>query len=85
MTWPGAYGEGALCISVRQSPGQRDESVGARWRRRLACRASTEPRRIPLAGTRRRGKIELDNDQLQALVLGLPWQRIGVGDVISML
>ncbi|THF34523.1 IS66 family insertion sequence element accessory protein TnpB [Pseudomonas atacamensis] len=36
-------------------------------------------------GIRHGGEVELDNDQLQALVLGLPWQRVGVGGVISML
>jgi len=28
--------------------------------------------------------VELDNDQLQVLVLDLPWQRVDVGGVISM-
>lgn len=29
--------------------------------------------------------MELDTEQLQALVLGLPWQRIGVGGAITLL
>jgi transposase len=28
-------------------------------------------------------EVELEADQLQALVLGLPWQRIGVNGVIT--
>ncbi len=30
-------------------------------------------------------EIELDAEQLQALVLGLPWQRVGVGGAITLL
>ena len=30
-------------------------------------------------------EIELDTDQLQALVLGLPWQRAGSGGAITLL
>ncbi|ANI32600.1 IS66 family insertion sequence element accessory protein TnpB [Pseudomonas aeruginosa] len=36
-------------------------------------------------GIRHGCKVELDSEQLQALVLGLPWQRVGSGGVISML
>ncbi|POF97742.1 hypothetical protein BGP81_13880 [Pseudomonas putida] len=36
-------------------------------------------------GIRHGSEVELDSEQLQALVLGLPWQRVGVGGVISML
>ncbi len=35
-------------------------------------------------GIRHGGEVELDSEQLQALVLGLPWQRVGAGGVISM-
>ena len=30
-------------------------------------------------------EVELDNEQLQALVLGLPWQRVGAGGSITVL
>nr|WP_236250047.1 transposase [Pseudomonas cichorii] len=30
-------------------------------------------------------EVELDSDQLQALVLGLPWQRVGAGGLITVL
>ncbi|RMP83677.1 IS66 family insertion sequence element accessory protein TnpB [Pseudomonas syringae] len=30
-------------------------------------------------------EIELDNEQLYALVLGLPWQRVGMGGTITLL
>ncbi|TLG91256.1 IS66 family insertion sequence element accessory protein TnpB [Pseudomonas edaphica] len=30
-------------------------------------------------------QIELDPEQLQALVLGLPWQRVGAGGAITLL
>nr|WP_314566755.1 IS66 family insertion sequence element accessory protein TnpB [uncultured Pseudomonas sp.] len=30
-------------------------------------------------------EVELDNEQLQALVLGLPWQRVGAGSEITVL
>ncbi|WP_429003259.1 IS66 family insertion sequence element accessory protein TnpB, partial [Pseudomonas putida] len=36
-------------------------------------------------GIRHGCEVELDSEQLQALVLGLPWQRVGSGGVISML
>ncbi|QNV67962.1 IS66 family insertion sequence element accessory protein TnpB [Pseudomonas sp. CFA] len=36
-------------------------------------------------GIRHDSEVELDSEQLQALVLGLPWQRVGAGGVISML
>jgi len=36
-------------------------------------------------GIRQGCEVELDSEQLQALVLGLPWQRVGAGGVISML
>lgn len=36
-------------------------------------------------GIRHGCEVELDSDQLQALVLGLPWQRVGAGGVIIML
>jgi len=36
-------------------------------------------------GIRHGDEVELDNEQLQALVLGLPWQRVGAGGVINML
>ena len=36
-------------------------------------------------GIRHGGEVELDSEQLQALILGLPWQRVGAGGVISML
>lgn len=29
--------------------------------------------------------MELDTEQLQALVLGLPWQRVGTGGAITIL
>ena len=35
-------------------------------------------------GIRHGSEVELDNEQLQALVLGLPWQRIGDGGIITM-
>lgn len=36
-------------------------------------------------GIRHGSEVELDSEQLQALVLGLPWQRVGSGGVIRML
>jgi transposase len=36
-------------------------------------------------GVCRGAEVELDNEQLQALVLGLPWQRVGAGGAISLL
>ena len=34
---------------------------------------------------RQSSEMQLDTEQLQALVLGLPWQRVGVGGVITLL
>lgn len=31
------------------------------------------------------GEVELGAEQLQALVLGLPWQRVGAGGAITLL
>ena len=36
-------------------------------------------------GIRHGSEMELDAEQLQALVLGLPWQRLGSGGVITLL
>lgn len=36
-------------------------------------------------GVRHGSEVELDAEQLQALVLGLLWQHVGSGAVISML
>ncbi|CAH0165264.1 hypothetical protein SRABI70_00870 [Pseudomonas sp. Bi70] len=35
-------------------------------------------------GTHRGLEVELDAEQLHALVLGLPWQRVGVNGVITV-
>jgi transposase len=36
-------------------------------------------------GIRHGSEVELDNEQLQALVLGLPWQRVGAGGLITVI
>lgn len=36
-------------------------------------------------GIRYGSEVELDDEQLQALVLGLPWQRVGAGGSITVL
>ena len=36
-------------------------------------------------GIRQGSEQELDTEQLQALVLGLPWQRVGAGGAITIL
>lgn len=36
-------------------------------------------------GIHRGTEVELDPEQLQALVLGLPWQRVGAGGAITVL
>ncbi|WP_183135952.1 IS66 family insertion sequence element accessory protein TnpB, partial [Pseudomonas savastanoi] len=36
-------------------------------------------------GSRRGSQMELGGEQLHALVLGLPWQRVGQGSVISII
>ena len=36
-------------------------------------------------GIRHGSEVELDNEQLQALVLGLPWHRVGAGSAITVL
>ncbi|WLI28040.1 IS66 family insertion sequence element accessory protein TnpB [Pseudomonas rhodesiae] len=36
-------------------------------------------------GVRHGSEVELDAEQLQALVLGLPWQRVGSGGAITVL
>jgi transposase len=37
------------------------------------------------AGMRHGSEVELDAEQLQDLVLGLPWQRVGSGGAITVL
>jgi transposase len=36
-------------------------------------------------GIRHGSEVELDNEQLQVLVLGLPWQRVGAAGSITVL
>lgn len=36
-------------------------------------------------GIRQGSELELDTEQLHALVLGLPWQRVGTGGAITIL
>ncbi|WP_443699078.1 IS66 family insertion sequence element accessory protein TnpB, partial [Pseudomonas sp.] len=36
-------------------------------------------------GVRQGSEVQLDAEQLQALVLGLPWQRVGAGGAITLL
>ena len=36
-------------------------------------------------GIRQDCEMELDTEQLQALVLGLPWQRVGASGAITLL
>jgi transposase len=36
-------------------------------------------------GIRQGSELELDTEQLQALELGLPWQRVGAGGAITIL
>jgi transposase len=36
-------------------------------------------------GIRHGSEMQLDTEQLQALVLGLPWQRMGAGGAITLL
>lgn len=36
-------------------------------------------------GVRQNSEVQLDAEQLQALVLGLPWQRVGAGAAITLL
>ncbi|EXF95832.1 transposase IS66 [Pseudomonas fluorescens HK44] len=37
------------------------------------------------SGTRHGSQMELSAEQLHALILGLPWQRVGPGNAISIL
>jgi len=37
------------------------------------------------AGVRQGREVQLDTEQLQALVLGLPWQRVGASAAITLL
>jgi transposase len=36
-------------------------------------------------GIRHGSEVELDTEQLQALILGLPWQRVGAAGAITVL
>ncbi|WP_228732726.1 IS66 family insertion sequence element accessory protein TnpB [Pseudomonas sp. P42] len=36
-------------------------------------------------GVRQGSELQLDTEQLQAMLLGLPWQRIGAGGAITVL
>ena len=36
-------------------------------------------------GIHRGAEVEIDPEQLQALILGLPWQRVGAGGAITLL
>ncbi|MBD1554148.1 IS66 family insertion sequence element accessory protein TnpB [Pseudomonas typographi] len=43
------------------------------------------PVKFPWPGVRQGSEIQLDIEQLEALVLGLPWQRVGAGGAITLL
>ena len=91
MEPPGARGRGvrrgpaAPCVPVHQPPRQPDQGAGAR---RLRCvaggattctgAASSGPAPEPVA-------LALSREQFDALVLGLPWQRLAKAGVISVL
>ncbi|WP_434706556.1 hypothetical protein J3Q07_15290 [Pseudomonas sp. D4-18] len=50
----------------------------------LGC-TSIEPRHVSVAGYSTRLRNGVGYEQLQALVLGLPWQRVGAGGAITLL
>jgi len=50
----------------------------------LAARRLNQ-RRFFQPGVRHGSEVELDAEQLQALVLGLPWQRVGSSGAITVL
>ena len=70
-------------LPVRQPPRQPHEGARARRHRRVAGRAAAEPGQVRLAQGRG-ATLALTRAQLDALVLGLPWQRIGEAGVISV-
>lgn len=49
----------------------------------IGCRLNQG--RFHWAGVRHGSEMELDTEQLHALVLGLPWQRAGSGSLITLL
>jgi transposase len=77
-------GAAAPCLPVRQPARQPHEGAGARRHRRVAGGAAAEQRQVRLAQGRG-GTLTLTRAQFDALVLGLPWQRIGEAGVITLL
>jgi transposase len=64
--------------------GQPHEGAGARRHRRVAGGAAPEPA-ASSSGRKDGGTLSLSRAQFDALVLGLPWQRIGEAGVITVL
>ena len=69
---------------VCQAPGQSDEGSCARWHRHLAVRGSAAPGPIPLDQREPEHITTMTREQLDALVLGLHWQRLGSSGVITV-
>jgi transposase len=77
------FGAAASRTTPTCSPTARQphEGAGARRHRRVAGGAAPEQRQVRLA-QRRGATLTLTRAQFDALVLGLPWQRIGEAGVI---
>lgn len=78
-------GKAALRLSICQSSRDSNEvlvhdEIGV-W---LAARRLNKGK-FHWAGVRQGSEVQLDSEQLQALVLGLAWQRVGAGAAITLL
>jgi len=61
-----------------------NQLVSTKREQTLAARRLNQ-RKFHWPGIHRGAEVELDPEQLQALVLGLPWQRVGAGSAITLL
>uniref|UniRef100_UPI001A7E7C77 hypothetical protein n=1 Tax=Pseudomonas mohnii TaxID=395600 RepID=UPI001A7E7C77 len=61
----------------------RERSIGLQW---AALNVWVMDRlQFTWPGTRHGSQMKLSAEQLHALILGLPWQRVGPGNAISIL
>ena len=67
----------ALCLSLCQPSRQSHEGIGARRTGRLVGRTPLAPGKFSWPSDRHGDQVELNTKQLQALVVGLPWQWLG--------
>jgi hypothetical protein len=79
----GLWRAAAPCLCVCQCPRHPDEGVGPRRRRPVAGGPASARWQVQL-GFQPQPSLPISTTQLGALVLGLPWQRVGHTGAITL-